>query len=78
MNLLQAVRDQLPGVRADLDALVSVASISADPDRAAEVARSARQVADLLTGAGCPEVEVVEAGGGPAVIARYPAPAGAP
>ena len=78
MDLVQAVRDQLPGIRADLDALVAIPSISADPDRSADLRRSADMVAALLTGAGCPEVEVVDAGGGPAVLGRYPAPAGAP
>lgn len=78
MDLVQAVRDQLPGIRADLDALVAIPSISADPDRAADLRRSAEAVAALLTGAGCPEVEIVEAGGGPAVLGRYPAPDGAP
>ncbi len=78
MDLVQAVRDQLPGIRADLDALVAIPSVSADPDRAADLRRSAEAVAALLTGAGCPEVEIVEAGGGPAVLGRYPAPPGAP
>ena len=78
MDLVQAVRDQLPGIRADLDALVAIPSISADPERAADLQRSAEAVAALLTGAGCPEVEVVGAGGGPAVIGRYPAPPGMP
>jgi acetylornithine deacetylase/succinyl-diaminopimelate desuccinylase-like protein len=78
MDLVQAVRDQLPGIRADLDALVAIPSISADPDRAADLRRSAEAVAALLTEAGCPEVDVVEAGGGPAVLGRYPAPDGAP
>jgi hypothetical protein len=31
MDLVQAVRDQLPGIRADLDALVAIPSVSADP-----------------------------------------------
>ena len=78
MDLAQAVRDQLPGIRADLDALVAIPSISADPERASDLRRSAEAVAALLTGAGCPEVDVVDAGGGPAVLGRYPAPEGAP
>src|SRR6478735_940861 len=78
MDLVQAVRDQLPAIRADLEALVAIPSISADPDRAADLQRSAEAVASLLTGAGCPEVQIVSAGGGPAVLGRYPAPPGMP
>ncbi len=40
--------------------------------------RSARAVAELLTAAGFDEVEIVSEGGAPAVIARHPAPPGAP
>ncbi|HEU5484757.1 MAG TPA: dipeptidase [Microlunatus sp.] len=78
MDVVQSVRDQLPGVRADLEALVGIPSVSADQVRAADLRRSAEAIATLLTGAGCPEVEVVSAGGGPAVIGRYPAPPGMP
>jgi acetylornithine deacetylase/succinyl-diaminopimelate desuccinylase-like protein len=78
MDLVQAVREQLPGIRTDLDALVAIPSISADPDRIADLRRSAETVAALLAAAGCPEVEVVGAGGGPAVFGRYPAPPGMP
>ena len=77
-DLVRAVRDQLPGIRADLEALVAIPSISADPDRAGDLRRSADTMAALLTGAGCPEVEVVSAGGGPAVLGRFPAPPGMP
>jgi acetylornithine deacetylase/succinyl-diaminopimelate desuccinylase-like protein len=78
MDLVQAVRDQLPGIRADLEALVAIPSISADPERAGDLRRSAEAVSALLIAAGCPAVEVVDAGGGPAVIGRYPAPPGMP
>ena len=79
MTLVETVRAQQPSVRADLEALVAVPSVSADPDRAGEVQRSADQVAALLRDLGCPDVAVVRAGGGqPAVIARFPAPEGAP
>jgi cysteinylglycine-S-conjugate dipeptidase len=42
------------------------------------VQRSAQAVADLLRGAGLPDVRIVAAGGQPAVIGRRPAPPGAP
>ena len=77
-DLIQRVRDVLPQVRRDLEALVRIESVWADPARRDEVARSARAVAELLRDAGFGEVEIVSAGGAPAVIARHPAPAGAP
>lgn len=77
-DLVQRVREVLPSVRADLEKLVRIESVWADPDRRPEVHRSAKLVADLLTQAGFPEVQTVTEGGAPAVIARYPAPAGAP
>ena len=78
MNLRDAVHAQQPQIRADLVDLVAIESVSADPDRAAQVQRSAETVAALLTGAGCPDVRIVAADGMPAVIGRYPAPPGAP
>lgn len=78
MDLAAAVRDQLPRTRADLEELVAIPSISAEPARATDLQRSAEAVARLLTDAGCPEVQIVSAGGGPAVLGRYPAPPGQP
>lgn len=77
-DLVAAVRAVLPSVRSDLEALVRIESVWADPDRRPEVHRSARAVADLLSDAGFPDVQVVAEGGAPAVIARHPAPPGAP
>jgi acetylornithine deacetylase/succinyl-diaminopimelate desuccinylase-like protein len=69
----------LPGVRADLEALVRIPSVSAPAFNQAEVERSAEFVAGLLRGAGMPEVELLRVeGGAPAVVARRPAPAGGP
>ena len=78
MDLVSVVREQLSDVRADLDALVAIPSISADPERADDLRRSAEAVATLLREIGCPDVQVVSAGGGPAVLGRFPAPAGQP
>ncbi len=73
-----AVDDVLPGVIADLQALVRVPSVSADPAAAADVRRSAEGVAELLRGCDL-DVEILSVpDGAPAVIARAPAPAGAP
>ena len=75
----QRIDDVLPGVLADLEQLVAIESVSADPGRAGEVARSAEQVAERFRAAGCPDVRTVSAGGGaPAVIGRFPAPDGMP
>lgn len=79
MTLSERVRDQLPLVLADLAALMSIPSVSADPARLSEVQRSADAVAQLITDLGCPDVRIVSAGAGaPAVIARFPAPPGQP
>ncbi len=78
MNLADTVRAQQPQVLADLVDLVAIESVSADPARADQVARSAERVAQLLRDARCPDVRVVDAGGAPAVIGRYPAPEGRP
>jgi acetylornithine deacetylase/succinyl-diaminopimelate desuccinylase-like protein len=77
-DLVKQVRDVLPSVRRDLEDLVRIESVWADPARHSEVQRSAQAVANLLTAAGFDDVEIVAEGGGPAVIARYPAPPGAP
>src|SRR3954454_10371906 len=77
-DLRQRVADVLPGVRRDLEALVRIESVSADPERAGEVRRSAEAVAALLDGEGC-AVRITSAdGGAPAVIARKAGPQGAP
>lgn len=77
--LRRAVTDALPATRRALEDLVRIPSISADPARAGDVDRAAAEVARLLTAAGLPDVSVVAVPGGkPAVIARSPAPAGAP
>ncbi|ORW49998.1 dipeptidase [Mycobacterium paraense] len=77
-DLVARVRDVLPSVRRDLEDLVRIESVWADPARRDEVHRSARAVADLLSQAGFGDVRIVSEGGAPAVIARHPAPPGAP
>jgi acetylornithine deacetylase/succinyl-diaminopimelate desuccinylase-like protein len=77
-DLVERVREVLPSVRGDLEDLVRIESVWADPGRRDEVHRSARAVADLFTGVGFDDVQIVSAGGAPAVIARHPAPPGAP
>lgn len=68
-----------PQARDDLAALVRIASVSADPARAAQVQASAAWVAQQARDLGAATVEVVGAAGGlPAVLASWPAPPGAP
>ena len=78
-QLAAAVRQVLPSVRAGLERLVRIPSVSADPAAAAQLRASAGEVATLLREAGLPEVGVLTVDGGqPAVLARRPAPPGAP
>lgn len=77
-DVVQRVRDVLPSVRADLEDLVRIESVWADPARRGEVQRSAEAVSKLLAEAGFDDVRIVSEGGAPAVIARHPAPPGAP
>ncbi len=78
-DLRARVHSILPALRADLEDLVRIESVSADPARAGEVRRSAEAVAALLRAEDFEEVEVVSAdGGAPAVIGRKAGPPGAP
>src|SRR3954454_8993073 len=73
------VRDVMPSVRQDLEALVRIPSVSADPGRADDVRRSADATAELFRAEGFDDVQILSAAGGaPAVVARKPAPEGAP
>jgi acetylornithine deacetylase/succinyl-diaminopimelate desuccinylase-like protein len=75
--LTAAVRRELPRARADLEELVRIPGIAFPGFDHAQVDRSAAAVAGLLRGCGL-TVDVVRAGGQPAVIASRPAPPGAP
>ena len=77
-DLVARVKAVLPSVRSDLDALIRIESVWADPARRGEVHRSAEAVSKLLSDAGFGDIRTVNAGGAPAVIARHPAPPGAP
>ncbi|MGZ4463956.1 MAG: M20/M25/M40 family metallo-hydrolase [Nocardioides sp.] len=69
----------LPGIRQDLEDLVRIESVSADPARAGEVQRSAEAVAQLFRDERFDSVEIVSAeGGAPAVIAHKAGREGAP
>ncbi len=80
-ELRSRMRAELPRIRQDLEDLVRIESVSADPARAHEVQRSAETVAELLRGENFDEVKIVSAradGRAPAVLARKPAPDGSP
>ncbi len=77
-RLHDAVQQVLPSVRADLEALVRIPSVSADPALKDEVRRSAEATAELFRAEGL-DVSILSSGSGaPAVVARKPAPEGAP
>ena len=78
-ELKNRVHDLLPGLIGDLEALVRIQSVSADPGRRAEVEESARKTAQLLAAEGV-GAEIVRArdGAPPAVIGERTGPAGAP
>ncbi len=78
-SVAASVASALPGARADLERLVRIPSIWADPTHADDTRRSAEAVADLARDAGAADVTVIAAdGGAPAVVARFPGPAGTP
>ncbi|QDO90300.1 dipeptidase [Ornithinimicrobium ciconiae] len=71
------VADLMPAVRADLEALTRIPSVSLDSFDQQHVDDSAQAVADLLAAEGM-EVRIVREGGRPAVIGHLPGPEGAP
>ncbi len=77
-ELRAAIRREMPGVRADLERLVRIPGIAFTGFDHSHVERSAEAVAELLRGAGIPDVRLVRKGGQPAVLGRRPAPPGAP
>ena len=76
-ELAARVRDLMPGVRSDLEALTRIPSVSLDSFDQRHVDDSAAATADLLRAEGL-DVRVVREGGRPAVIGHLPAPEGAP
>ena len=76
-DLTATVLAGLPAARADLERLVRIPSIWADPAHRDDTRASAEAVAALAEAAGGRDVRVVAAeGGGPAVLAHWPAPHG--
>ncbi|MCC2592104.1 dipeptidase [Tessaracoccus sp. OS52] len=77
-NLAWDVEGVLPSVIADLHELITIPSVSSQPEHDADVLACAHRIEGLLKGAACPEVRLLEAGGKPAVYGHYPAPEGMP
>jgi acetylornithine deacetylase/succinyl-diaminopimelate desuccinylase-like protein len=77
-DLARAVAAAVPDARADLERLVRIPSIWADPAHADDTRRCAEAVAELACGAGGEVRILAAAGGAPAVVAHWPAPPGAP
>ncbi len=71
------IADLMPGVRADLEALTRIPSVSLGAFDQAHVQASAEATAALLRAEGL-TVEIVSEGGRPAVIGTLPGPEGAP
>ena len=77
-DLSAAIDRVLPSVRADLEDLIRIPSISYEPAHAADVQRSAEATAALFEAEGF-AVKIVRVGdGAPAVIAKKAPPAGKP
>ncbi len=72
-DLRAAINRELPGLRADLERLIRIPGIAFDGFDRGELERSAEAVADLLRGCGLTPTITHNA-----VIARRPAPPGAP
>jgi acetylornithine deacetylase/succinyl-diaminopimelate desuccinylase-like protein len=79
VDITARLAEVMPGIRRDLEDLVRIQSVSADPARAGEVERSAEATRDLFAAEGF-DVEIVRAfdGAPPAVIAKKAGPEGAP
>ncbi|MFI5429094.1 dipeptidase [Aeromicrobium sp. UC242_57] len=77
-DLTARLNDILPSVIDDLEGLIRIPSVWAQPEHHDDVRRSATEVERLLREAGFASTRIVEAGGAPAVIAHHPAPPGAP
>lgn len=74
----ERVQAVLPGVQEDLVHLVSIKSISSQPEYAGDVAAAAETVVGYLKLLGCDRVKIVQAGGQPAVIAHFDVDPAAP
>jgi acetylornithine deacetylase/succinyl-diaminopimelate desuccinylase-like protein len=77
-DLRSQIDSVLPAARADLEALVTIPSISSDPARAGDVRAAIERVRDLALAGGAADATVVASGAAPALVAHWPAPPGMP
>src|SRR5688500_710118 len=77
VDITARLAEVMPGIRRDLEDLVRIQSVSADPARAGEVERSAEATAALFAAEGF-ETEIIRAydGAPPAVVGHKPGPPG--
>src|SRR4029079_4468067 len=76
-TLADRVSEDMPRIRAELETLVRIPSISHPGHDPSQLRRSAEATLKILRDAGC-ETKIVEIEGVPAVIGHVAAPAGAP
>src|SRR5437870_10879757 len=76
-TLRDRVSEDMPRIRAELETLVRIPSISHPGHDPSRLGRSAEATAKILRDAGC-DTKIVEVEGVPAVIGHVAAPAGAP
>ena len=75
--LRDRISELMPELRADLETLVRIPSISHPGHDPSQLGRSAAATERILRNAGC-ETKIVEIEGVPAVLGQIRAPAGAP
>ena len=73
-DLTKAINETM----ADLEKLISIQSVSSQPEHESDVRHTADFIANALSEIGAADVTVVVEGGAPAVIAHFPAPEGQP
>ncbi|MBA2444065.1 MAG: dipeptidase [Nocardioidaceae bacterium] len=77
-HLRARVAAEMPRVRRDLEDLVRIQSVSADPSRFDEVRRSGDATAALFRDEGFDVQTIISEGGQPAIVARKTGPSGSP
>src|SRR5687768_803102 len=77
VTLRDRVAELMPRVRADLESLIRIPSVSHPGHDPSQLRRSAEATAKILGDAGC-ETKIVEIEGVPAVLGHVAAPPGAP
>ncbi|MDK9320217.1 dipeptidase [Propionibacterium freudenreichii] len=77
-EVIDQVREVLPGVLDDLRSMVRIPSVSSQAAHAGDITAMADQLVGYLKMLGWDDVRIIEAGGKPAVLAHYPAPEGKP